>query len=88
MLSKSSELQGLLNSALRFLPARQLLDICHPALEVHVLVERQTLPFVQVHRRCNGNVGDCHGVAGKPFGLRQPGIKNAGKPVPVAPPFR
>ena len=37
---RSLKPQRLLNRALRFLPARQLLDIRHPALEVRVVVER------------------------------------------------
>jgi hypothetical protein len=37
---RSLKPQRPLNRALRFLPARQLLDIRHPALEVRVVVER------------------------------------------------
>ena len=64
---RSLQPQRLLNRALRFLPARQLLDIRHPALEVRVVVERQPLPLMHVHRRCNSNIRDRHLVARKPF---------------------
>jgi hypothetical protein len=37
---RSQKLQRPLNRSLRFLPARQLLDIRHPSLEVRVVVER------------------------------------------------
>ena len=48
-----------------------------------MVIERQALPFVHVHRRRNCNVGDRFDVADEPFGRRQPGVKDAGKPVPV-----
>jgi len=68
---------------LGFLPARQLLDIRHPTFEVGMIVERQALGFVHVHRRRDRNVGDRHGVTGEPFGLRQARVEYASKPVPV-----
>ena len=48
-----------------------------------MIVEWQVLPFVHVHRRRNCNVRDGYGVASEPFRLRQLGVKDAGKSVPV-----
>ena len=79
----SLEPQSLVNGALGFLPAWQLLDIRHPALEARMIVQRQALRFVRVHRRRNGNVGDRHGVASEPFRRRQPRVEDAGEPMPV-----
>ena len=72
------EPQGPVDGALRFLPAWQFFDIRHPALEVRMILKRQALRFMHMHRRRDRNVGDRHRVASEPFGFRQARIEEAG----------
>ena len=80
---QSVEPQRPVDGALRFLPAWQLLDIRYPPLEVRMILKRQALRFMHMHRRRDRDVGDRHRVASEPFGFRQTCVKDAGKPVPV-----
>ena len=48
-----------------------------------MILKRQALRFIHMHRRRDRDVGDRHRVAGEPFGFLQTRVKDAGQPVPV-----
>jgi len=83
MALQSIDPQRPVNGALRFLPAWQFFEIRDPALEVRMILDRQALRFMYMHRRRDRDVGDRHRVADEPFRFRQTPVKDAGQPVPV-----